>query len=346
MLFPNVKKILILKWGALGDLVMITSSIKAVRENFPNAEITMFTNSIMKEILPEGYLIDKYILIKKSGRNVDESLFKQMLLVMELRRREFDLAIDLKWISERAAVITYLSGAKIRVGYWSKYFHRCYTHTLQYPKGPYHELDRGLDVLKSIDLKISDANPVIFISDENKKLADDFFRIHSLKKEDVICLHPGASKLNRAWPAEHYIGLSKKFIEKYNSKILITWGKNEFELVNNISKQIGKNVFITPSTHTIAQLAALIQNCGMYISGCTGPMNVANAVKTPIIALLSATDPLDWAPYGDIHRTIRTPLIRETYTDEQEQEAMQAITVDSVWEVASKRWDELKNDKL
>jgi len=341
MYFPNAKNILILKWGALGDLVMITSTIKAVRENYPNAKITMFTNSIMKEILPEGFLIDEYIFIKKSGRYVDESLFKQILLIRELRRRKFDLAIDLKWISERAAVITYLSGAKIRVGYWSKYFHKCYTHTLQYPKGAYHELYRGLDVIKSIGLKVSDENPLIYISEDDKKYADDFFASNSLEKKEVICIHPGASKPNRAWPADNYIELAKRFTEKYNAKILITWGGNELELVNRIGSLIGKNGFISAKTKTIGQLAAVIQNCAMYISGCTGPMNVANAVKTPIIALLSATDPLDWSPYGDIHRTIRTPLILDAYSDEDEQEAMKAITVDSVWDVAEKRWNEL-----
>jgi len=296
----------------------------------------------MKEILPEGFIIDRYIFIKKSGRYVEESLFKQILLIKELRKRKFDLVLDLKWMSERAAVISYLSGAGIRVGYWTKYFHGCYTHTLEYPKGAHHELDRGLDVIKSIGLKTGDINPVIYISDDDKKYADQFFKTNSLRSEDVLCIHPGASKPNRAWPAEHYIELSERFTKKYNMNILITWGGNELGLANKIVSFIGKNGFIAPTTNTVGQLAAIIQNCAMYISGCTGPMNVANAVKTPIIALLSATDPLDWAPYGDIHRTIRTPIILDSYTDEQEAEAMRAITVDSVWETASKRWDELK----
>jgi ADP-heptose:LPS heptosyltransferase len=80
----------------------------------------------------------------------------------------------------------------------------------------------------------------------------------------------------------------------------------------------------------------------MFISVCTGPMNVANAVRTPIVALLGSTDPLDWSPYGEIHRTIKSPLVLQYYTDDDERKAFEEITMDSVWNVVEKRWNELK----
>ena len=85
-----VKNILIVKWGALGDLIMATSTIKAVRENFPDAKITMFSNNLMNEILPQGFIVDEYVFLKKSGRYVDESFFKQLVKIWKLRKRKFD----------------------------------------------------------------------------------------------------------------------------------------------------------------------------------------------------------------------------------------------------------------
>jgi len=342
MINIDIKNILILKWGALGDLIMATSTIKAIRENFPDAKITMFTNHLMNEILPEGFIVDEYIFLKKSGRYVDETFFKQLVKIWKLRKRKFDLAVDLKWKSERASVLTYLSGAKIRIGYWEKFYNKCYTHSIKHPIGRHHEVHRNLDVIKQIGLEVKEENPVVYISEADKKFTEDFFVSNSLKKNNTICIHAGASKSNRAWHPERFTQLANLLIEKYNVTILLTWGKNEFELVKKISSSLGRNAILSPSTNSISQLAAIIQNCSLFISVCTGPMNVANAVKTPVVALLGSTDPADWSPYGDVHRTIKSPLVLETYTDEDERKALDAITLESVWNVVEERWNELK----
>ena len=342
MIIPDAQNILIIKWGALGDLIMSTSTIKAVRDNYPNAKITMLANSLMDEFLPKGFLIDEYIYLKKSGRRVNESIFKQLLLISKLRKKKFDLVINLKWKSERAGLITYLTGAKIRVGYKENSFYNFFTHNLNHPLGGYHEVFRNLDIIKTIGLKAGEENPIIFLSDKDKKFAGDFFIFNSLTKEKTICIHPGASKSNRAWLPERYIQLSKKLIDEFNVKILITWGSNELTLAKGIVDSIGNNAILSPNTNSIAQLGAVIEHCGLFISVCTGPMNVASAVNTPIVALLGSTDPLDWSPFGEIHRTIKSPYLLPEYTDEDERLALDAISVENVWSVVEKRWNELK----
>ncbi len=343
MIDKNIKNILILKWGALGDLIMATSTIMAVRENFPGAKITMFTNNLMNEILPQGFVVDEYIFLKKSGRYVEEPFFSQLFKIWNLRKRKYDLAIDLKWKSERASVLTYLSGAKIRVGYWEKFYNHCYTHSIKHPVGGYHEVRRNLDVIRQIGLKVKEENPLIFISEADKKFANDFFASNLLSKGNTVCAHPGASKENRAWLPEKYVELLKKMIAKFNVKILVTWGSNELTLAQKIVDAVGSNAIISPKTNSISQLSAVIENCGLFISVCTGPMNVANAVKTPIVALLGSTDPLDWSPFGEIHRTIKSPYVLSEYTDEDERRALDEISVENVWSVVERRWSELKN---
>lgn len=342
MIAKDVRNILILKWGALGDLITATSTIKAVRENFPDAKITMFTNNLMNEILPEGFFVDEYIFLKRGGRYVDESFFKQLNKIRKLRKRKYDLAIDLKWKSERASVLTYLSGAKIRVGYWERFLNKCYTNTIKHPTGGYHEVHRNLDVIRQIGLEVKKENPLVYISEADKKLADDFFTNNSLTKAETICIHPGASKITRTWLPERYVELSKKLIAEFNVKILITWGSNELSLAKRITESIGANAILSPPTKSISQLGAIIEHCGLFISVCTGPMNVANAVNTPIVALLGSTNPLDWSPFGEIHRTIKSPLLLPEYTDEDERRALDEITVENVWGVVKKRWNELK----
>jgi ADP-heptose:LPS heptosyltransferase len=79
----------------------------------------------------------------------------------------------------------------------------------------------------------------------------------------------------------------------------------------------------------------------MFFSNCTGPMNVAVAVKTPVVALLGSSDPTDWGAYGKDHINIKSPLVLEQYSDEDEQKAMEMITVEHVWEIMKNRWNQL-----
>ena len=73
-------------------------------------------------------------------------------------------------------------------------------------------------------------------------------------------------------------------------------------------------------------------------------MNVANAVNTPIVALLGSTDPLDWSPFGEIHRTIKSPYLLPEYTDEDERLALDAISGENVFNVVETRWRELQRE--
>lgn len=132
-------------------------------------------------------------------------------------------------------------------------------------------------------------------------------------------------------------------IENYDAKILLTWGKGEEELVSNVAKLIGVKSVISCETKTIGELSAIISNCKMFLSNCTGPMNVAVAVRTPVVALLGSSDPTDWGAYGKEHVNIKSPLVLEHYSDDDEKKAFEAITIENVWDVINKRWNEIKS---
>jgi ADP-heptose:LPS heptosyltransferase len=233
-----------------------------------------------------------------------------------------------------------LTGAKIRVSSGPKDAERLYTIPLQHPVGPYHEIHRHLDIVKALGCTVYDETPVVCITDQQHKRAEKIFTENHLTQETTLCMHPGASKPVRAWLPERYAEIGKRFAEHYNAKILLTCGKGEEQLVQDIAAMIGKNTVIGQSP-TIGELAALIQHSKLFLSNCTGPMNVAVAARTPVVALLGSSDPMDWGAYGSIHVNIKSPLVLPHYTDEQERQAFDAITVERVWETMAKRWEEL-----
>jgi len=341
MVTHEIKRILIIKWGALGDIVMSTPAIRSVRENFPNAKITILTNELMKQILPEGFLNDELIFIKTKGNRVDEPFINQLKLIYQLRKRKFDLAINLRWTSERGAVLAFLSGAKYRVSSGPKNVMKLYTINATAPQGRYHEIHRNIDIVKALNLIVNDENPVVYISEQDHVFADKFFQENSLQKNNTICIHPGASRPIRAWMPERFREIAKRFSEQLDAKVVLTWGNNEEELANSIAKSQNKNIVVCKKTKSIGELAAIIKNSKMFFSNCTGPMNVAVAVNTPVVALLGSSDPTDWGAYGKDHTNIKSPLVLEHYSDEDEQKAMEMITVEHVWEILKNKWKQL-----
>ena len=345
MMRSEVKNILIIKWGALGDIVMSTSAIAAVRENYPDAKITILSNHLMTQILPEGFLYNELIVIKTKGNRVDESFLNQLKLIYELRKRKFDLAINLRWTSERGAVLAFLSGAKYRVSSGPKNVMGLYTIHAEAPSGRYHEIHRNLDIVKALGITVKDEIPTIFISENDQKFADQFFQKNNLSKDNTICIHPGASRPIRAWMPDRFHEIIKLAVEKLNVKIIITWGADEEKLARNVADGLGPNVIVSERTKSIGELAAIIKNSTLFFSNCTGPMNVAVADRTTVVALLGSSDPTDWGAYGESNTNIKSPLILEHYSDEDEKNAMEMITVDYVWKVIKDKWNELNSRK-
>jgi len=337
----EARNILVIKWGALGDLIASTTAIRILRENYPEANITLLTNPLMLQILPEGFLVNKHITINTRRNKVIDSVFKQISTILKLRKYKYDLCINLRWTSERAALMTYLSGAKVRISSGPKNAMKFYTIQLKHPEGRYHEIHRNLDIMKALGCSVEDENPVVYYSENAEQNVKKFFEENDLIKEKTLCIHPGASKPNRAWMPERFAEIGKRIVSDYDAKVLLTWGRGEEQLVAKVAEMIGEKAVISYETKTIGDLAAMISNCKLFLSNCTGPMNVAVAVKTPVVALLGSSDPTDWGAYGKEHINIKSPLVLEHYSDEDERMAFEAITINSVLEVIYKRWKEL-----
>jgi len=342
MTLENIRNILVIKWGAVGDIVAATPALKALRQGFPEAHICVLGNELVRQIAPPGTLIDSLILFDDKEPTTISAL-AHAKLVHQLREKKFDLAVNLRWNSERSGILGLLSGARYRVSCVRGPSSHLYNIRVPHPGKDYHEIDRNLDIIRALGIAAEDRGSYVHRTPEEKKFAEDFFQQHALKKECTIGIHPGASGPNKAWRPERFLEIARRLIEKFQVRILFTWGVGEKVLVDKISGKLGANAIVSAETKTIGALAALIERCSLYISNCTGPMNVAVAVETPTVAILGSTHPEEWAPIGMMHRTIASPMRLDVYTQEQQIEALEIISVDTVWTIVARRWCELSS---
>jgi len=339
-MMDSFQRILIIKWGALGDVIASTVAIRAVRETFPRATLTLLSNRLMVEVCPPGTFCDEVIVYDAQHFSLGEEIH----LLNQLRKRKFDCAINLRWMSERSAVLCWLAGAKVRAGMALRGVRWLYTHKAPFPKGRRHEFLRHLDIVHAIGCPMKEPEPFVFISNDDKQFAESWFAQRGLTKQTTLHLHPGASVASKAWMPERFAEVGKRFVKTTQKNVIITRGQHEHKLSEHVANMIGTNSFIVPQT-TIGQLAAIVALSGLSICNYSGVMNVAMAVKTPLIAL-GCTSPEDWGPYGELHRTINKAADKDSYTDEERSNAMKKITVDEVWNVLLQRWNELYAKKV
>lgn len=334
------RNILILKSGALGDLIAGTTAIRVLRNAFPDAKITAFSNILMREVAPPGSLIDDLII--SDAANTSPGKF--IALLREIRKRRFDLTVNLRWSSEGSALLCYLSGSKSRVGSGPASVRWIYTMKAPIAVGRRHEFLRHLDIVEALGLDASEPEPYVHISENDRRFADEACVSMGMKSGRFLAVHPGASARSKAWAPEKFIELGRQFVKTFESSVLITWGPGEEALARQVASGIGPNARMSPKT-SISGLAALLRMSALCVCNYSGVMNVGMAVKTPLVAL-GCTSAEDWGPYGEIHRTVNSAQERDSYTEEERFAAMNSILTENVWSIVSARWRELASELI
>ena len=331
----SFKNILVIKSGALGDLIAGTTAIRALRNSYPQASITVLANSLMQDVCPPGSLIDNMIVFEpRKG-----SLGSYLSIFRELRRHRFDLAVNLRWSSEFSTVLTYGSGAKVRLGSGPKNFRWMYSHRTPLYGERRHEFTRHLDIVRTLGIPAVEPEPFVYISEEDRRHAKRFFESVDCSPTSVLLLHPGASTVSKMWMPERFGEIGRRAIEHFHTNLVVTWGPGEETLAQAVTQYIGAGASLAPQT-TVGRLSAIIELAGMCVCNYSGVMNIAMAVKTPMVAL-GCTSPEDWGPYGPLHRTVNSAREYDSYTEQERLTAMESIAVEEVWRVVDQRWHEL-----
>ncbi len=334
-MLPTPHTILVIAWGALGDMIVMTPALRALREAYPRARITVVSSLLMEQIAPAGTLCDR-LLVFTPGE------LKSAAVTMRLGRRlaaeRFDLALNFRYTSERSALLTFLSRARVRVGAGPRRWHWCYTHPAPYPASHYNELLRAKDLVESIGVRVPSLRPFVHVGEEHRAFAREAIA----PGEPVVILHPGASRMYRAWPAERYAEIARRIAAR-GARVVVTWGAHERDVAQSVCDAAQGGATLAPETPAVGHLAALFERARLVVCNNSGAMHVAVAADTPVVALAGATELADWAPVGEAHRSVKAPGDTPAHSAEEEAAIMRTITVEAVWDVVERRLDELNS---
>jgi heptosyltransferase III len=308
-----MKNVLIIKLRYIGDVLLATPTVRAIKAAQPDVRVTMMVNRGTEDVL--------------SGN---------------LRSRRFDTVIDLT-DGDRSAFLSWISGASVRIGFNDEHRWRgkYYTQVLQSLPGVQHRIDRDLEALKPMGIQADSKDLVLRVTPEEVDSADQLLdQLGVQRSQSMVILQPGARYWFKAWPPERYAELADRLTSQYGCHVLIGGSSADLDLAQQIRQMAKSRPTIMAGRTTIKQFAAIAKRSVLFVGSDSGAMHIAAAVGTSVVALFGPSNPREWGPRGGpaeiLYKEIDCRICFHPTCMRGEENCMRRISVEEVCAAAQK----------
>jgi heptosyltransferase-2 len=294
----KIERILIIRFSSLGDIVLTTPVIDALRAAFPAAEISFLTKVRYRDLLKADPRVTRLVEFDSGGRH--RGVGGLIRLISELRCGDFDLLIDLH-SNLRSFVVRHLVRSRIKIKYRKRWWARfLMVHCKFLETKPFHTVDSYLAVLGPLGLTARDKIPMVFPAEDDLRFAGNFLLERKVKMDDIVIgVHPGAKWETKRYEPEKFAQICRRLVDSLNAKIVLLGEAGEEEMVWKIASELPESSTIRAVRLSLGQLMAVIRRCDCLISNDSGPMHLASALRVPVVAIFGPTHPrLGFAPLG------------------------------------------------
>ena len=323
--------ILIVRMSALGDIVHALPVLSALRAAYPSAKIDWLVESSYAGILDLVEGLNERIIVRPG----------YLRALMTMRSRPYDAAIDLQGLL-KSAVAARLSGARRVIGFEERALRERAAAWLYTERAPVadnvHVIQKNLSVLPLLGVQISSISSISSITNTiptiplRKPRSRVIDHVTSLAPDGFALINPGAAWPNKRWPPERFGAVAKRLRDTTGLRPFVLWGAREAPLADEVVSASDGAATRAPET-TLADLLALSRHAALMVSGDTGPVHIAAAVGTPIVALYGPTWPERNGPWHPDDEVVSRAETCECHHKRQCQRASRCIddiTIDEV----------------
>lgn len=309
-MLKNISRILVVRTDKIGDVVLTTPAIAALRKKLPDAYLVGLTSPTAADVYRLNPHLDSYLIL--DPKNFD-GLFGFFRLVKKIRKEKFQAAIVMQ-TKMPVALALLLAGIRYRIGPLSKWWSwLLYSHGRRQNRSAVemHEADYNIQLLREFDITVADTweKTYLNVDEDMRRQALRFFVEKGLsKKYKTVAIHPGMAGSALNWPESHYVALARHLVKKYN--ILITAGPSEAALADRIFQAIARNQNYDPDQpmftkfvgeKSLGEMIAILDQCDAVVAPSTGPMHLAVALGKKVVSIFSpikVQSAVRWGPYG------------------------------------------------
>jgi heptosyltransferase III len=329
-----MNNILVIKLRYIGDVLLATPVLRALRERFPDAQLTMAVNRGTEDVLKWNPDLNEILVVERSG------LAAQFTFLQAVRRKGFDCVIDLT-DGDRSAVLARCSAAPVRIGLNEEHRWRglLYTTVVQPGTEAMHRVEHDLEAVRPLGIQPKARPLVLRTSPQDDEAAARLLKEMTGGSAERM-LQPGARYWFKAWPPDRFAELAGRLAEQHGCQILIGGDAKERDLAESIRAKSRAPVVSLAGRLTLLQYAAVLKRCALFVGNDNGPMHMAAALGVPVVALFGPSNPAEWGPRGartevlykglDCRRCFHPTCTRG------EESCMKQITVEEVFAAAGR----------
>ena len=290
----NHKKILVTFLMQLGNLILTTPFIRALREAAPDSHITMLVDEKLKDVVLHNPCLDEVITIDKYGR--DNSILALLSCAHNLGKMQFDILINLH-PNERCSFICAMTKAGKLTG-CTHWLFKPWFDLLTPLDRKKHAADMYLDVLTQLGVKeLSHRGLEIFPGKENRDFAESFWKEKSILPSDkLVGFNTGSEVETKRWAPERFAEVADALSSR-GYKTVFFGGTMDEDMVQEAVGHMKTKPVIAAGQLSIGQLAAAMRRCSLIITNDSGPMHVAISQRVPVVAMYGPSHPELYGPY-------------------------------------------------
>jgi heptosyltransferase-2 len=332
----KIRRILIRPSNWVGDVVMNIPAIEAVKENFPESTISVVARPWVTPLLENHPAVDQVLPIKKSRDRLSR-ISEIIRVVRQIRRQGFDLAILLQNAFE-AALLIYLAGIRLRVGYNTDRRGFLLSHSVIKDDRvlDLHQVEYYLHILRAMGWDAESRDPRVFVADRDRKGIQSVLAAAGIGPDHaLIGLSPGAVfGPAKRWPAERFAAIGDWAAQQWGTKAVVMGSKGDQDTCTEVNRLMKHGSLNLCARTTLGEVMALIERCHYFVTNDSGLMHIGAALHVPMVAVFGSTDPIATGPRSRNARIVRhsvdcAPCLKPECPSDHR--CMLSIEPDEVW---------------
>lgn len=303
----QVRRVLIIKMSALGDIVHALPVSAALKQTYPHLELSWAVEEMFAPLVAYNpYLHKVFKLPKMSGRRLRSGkAWRECVKKLNgIRQENFEVTLDLQGLTKSATVAAW-SGAKVRLGYhWLRELAPLMEAPVPQQPGSVHIVDQYLDVARFLGAEPRRVQFPLVVPDEDEQAVTQMLREGGIAEgAPFIAVNPASAQRIKMWGVEKYGGLLDAVSEELGLPAVLVTADAE------VAAQVAANTrlpFLNLARRTsLIQLVGVLQRCSAHVCGDTGSGHIAAALERPVVSIMGPTNPERLSPYGQQACVIR-----------------------------------------
>jgi len=306
---PPDPKILVSRIDRIGDVVLTTPVFEVLKNNYPEAKLSVIVSPQTREIVEGNPFVDEVIVYDKQGS--EKGWRGTWRFARQLARKRFDASIHFH-ATNRVYWLSFLAGIPVRIGHRRKLW-QLLTHSLEERKreGEKHESEYNLELLKVLGVSWKEVPHLVFPLKEKDHLSL-INKFHQIKGKPYVVLSPSASCVSKRWPPERFRAVGELLQQDRGLRVVIIGSGADHSISRQVMMGIRAEAYDLTGRLSLGELAWLLKGSEILISNDSGPVHIAAALEVPVISLFGRSDPglspTRWRPLGErsvfIHKSI------------------------------------------